>query len=60
MLVHKKVDLNLPTNELRYGTVPFLLNASKIVDSDLTLLRVAGGMLAHPFFQAVPIKNVWL
>jgi hypothetical protein len=25
-----------------------------------TLLRVAGGMLAHPFFQAVPIKNVWL
>jgi exonuclease III len=26
----------------------------------LTLLRVAGGMLAHPFFQAVPIKNVRL
>jgi hypothetical protein len=26
----------------------------------LALLRVAGGMLAHPFFQAVPIKNVRL
>jgi hypothetical protein len=50
----------VPQRQMLLHMTSFLQYFYFIFGDFLTLLRVAGGMLAHPFFQAVPIKNVWL